>query len=106
MSKYMFQASYSVEGTKGLLKDGGSGRRAAIESLVKSAGGRLDSIYYAFGEDDLYLICDFPDAASAASVSLTVGASGAARVRTVALLTTEEVDQAVKKSVSYRPPGK
>jgi uncharacterized protein with GYD domain len=106
MPKYMFQASYTVEGTKGLLKDGGSARRTAIESLFKSAGGKLESIYYAFGEDDLYLIGDFPDAASAASISLTVGGSGAARVRTVALLTTEEIDQAVKKSVNYKPPGK
>lgn len=106
MPKYMFQASYSAEGTKGLLKDGGSSRRTAIESLLKTAGGKLESIYFAFGEDDLYVIGDFPDAASAASVSLTVGASGASRVRTIVLLTPEEIDEAGKKAVKYRPPGK
>lgn len=106
MPKYMFQASYSAEGAKGLLKDGGSGRKTAVEALFKSAGGKLESIYYAFGQDDLYLIGDFPDAASAAGVSLTVGASGAARVKTVVLLTPEEMDAATKKSLKYQPPGK
>ena len=106
MPKYLFQASYTAEGTKGLLKDGGTGRKAAIEQLFKSAGGKLESIYYAFGGDDLFLIGDFPDATSAASVSLTVGATGAASIKTTVLLSPEEIDAATKKSVNYRAPGK
>lgn len=106
MAKFMYQVSYTADGAKGLLKDGGSGRKAAIDALFKSAGGKLESIYYAFGQDDLYLIGDFPDAASAASVSLAVGASGAARVTTVVLLTPEEIDAATKKSLKYQAPGK
>src|SRR5262245_1700973 len=106
MARYMVQASYTADGAKGLLKDGGSGRKAAIEALFRSTGGKLESIYFAFGQDDIYLIGDFPDGASAASVSLTVGASGAARVNTVVLLTPEEMDAATKKSVKYQAPGK
>ncbi len=106
MAKYLWIASYTPEGTKGLLKDGGSGRRNAIEQLAKSVGGHVDALYYAFGEQDAYIIVDLPDAASAAAISLTVAASGAARVRTVPLITVEEIDQACKKAVTYRAPGK
>jgi len=45
------------------------------------------------------------DNASVAAVNLVVQASGAASVRTIVLLTPEEIDQASKKSVSYSPPG-
>lgn len=105
MPKYLVQASYTVEGTKGLLKDGGSKRRAVAEEAVKSLGGRLEAFYFAFGETDVFAIADMPDNASAAAVSLAVTASGAVRAKTTVLLTPEEMDQAAKKTVSYRPPG-
>ncbi len=105
MPKYLFQASYTVEGVKGLLKDGGSKRRAAIEQTIKGLGGKLEAAYFAFGQDDVYVIVDAPDNVSVAAVSLAVTASGAATVRTIVLLTPEEMDQATKKTVSYRPPG-
>jgi uncharacterized protein with GYD domain len=105
MAKFMFLASYTAEGTKGLLKDGGSGRRSAIEKLVKSAGGKVESVYYTFGQDDIVIIADCPDNASAAGVSLHVGASGSARCRTVPLLSIEEIDVATKKNIDYKKPG-
>ena len=37
--------------------------------------------------------------------ALSVNAAGGATVRTVVLLTPEEVDAAAKRSVDYRPPG-
>jgi len=106
MAKYLFQASYTAEGTKGLLKEGGTGRRTVVEQLVKSAGGKLEAYYFCFGEHDVVLIADCPDAASAAAISLAGGATGAVRIKTTPLLTAEELDQATKKSLSYRPPGK
>ena len=105
MPKYMFVASYTAEGTKGLLKDGGSARKSAVEKLAKSAGGKIEHIWYAFGADDVYLVGDLPDNATAAAISLAVGASGAARCRTVPLLSVEEIDSAAKKSLDYRKPG-
>ena len=106
MAKYLWQGSYTTEGTKGLLKDGGSKRRAAAEAALKSVGGKLEAFYYAFGESDVYAIADIPDNVSVAAAALTVNASGAAVVRTTVLLTPEEVDAAVKKSVKYKAPGK
>jgi len=106
MPKYLVQGSYTAEGTQGLLKDGGSKRRKAAEALTKSLGGRLEAFYFAFGETDAFAIVDVPDNVSAAAAALTIAASGAVRVRTTVLITPEEMDQAAKKTVSYRPPGR
>ncbi|HEY7141823.1 MAG TPA: GYD domain-containing protein [Methylomirabilota bacterium] len=105
MPKYLFEASYTMEGAKGLVKDGGSKRRATIEALLKSLGGRLEAFYFAYGESDAFVIVDLPDSVSATAVALTVGATGAVRLKTTVLITPEEVDQAVKKTVAYRAPG-
>ena len=106
MPKYLLQVSYTAEGAKGVLKDGGSKRRAAAKAVVESVGGKLESMYFAFGKTDVFVIVDAPDAASIASAALTLGASGSVTCTTTALLTAEEIDQAVKKSASYTPPGR
>ncbi len=106
MPKFLIQANYVGDGVKGLLKEGGTGRRAAVEKLVQSVGGKLELFYYAFGDVDAYVIVDLPDNASAAAVALTVNASGLAVTKTTVMMTPEEVDAATKKTPSYRPPGK
>lgn len=105
MAKFLFEAKYSSEGIKGLVKDGGSARRAAIEKATAALGGRLESFHFAFGGVDAYVISELPDNATAAAMALAVGQSGLASVRTVVLMTPEEVDGAVKKQVTYRGPG-
>ena len=105
MPKYLVQASYTTEGTKGLLKDGGTKRRAALETLMKELGGKVEAFYFAFGKTDVFVIIDGPDNITVAAVSLAINASGAVSSRTTPLLTPEEMDQATKKTVSYRPPG-
>ena len=97
MAKYLIRASYTAEGTRGLLKDGGSNRRQAIEQLLKDAGGSLEAFYYAFGDDDVVSIVDVPDNVTAAAIGLTISSSGAVRMTTTVLLTPEEIDQAAKK---------
>ena len=105
MPKYLFTVSYSAAGAKGLLKEGGSSRRAMVDEMVAGLGGSVECMYYAFGETDVYLIADLPDAASATAMSLTASSSGAVLFRTVPLISVEEVDEASKKSVAYTPPG-
>jgi uncharacterized protein with GYD domain len=104
MAKYLFEASYTVEGTKGLLHEGGTGRRAAIEKMLGGLGGKIIDIYFAFGDVDVYVIADLPDNVAAAAVALAVNHSGAATTKTVVLMTLDEVDKACHKTVSYRPP--
>jgi len=105
MPVYLWQASYRPSGVAGLLKDGGTKRRAVVQQMVEKAGGRLIAMYYAFGESDVFGIVEFPDQATAAAVSLTVAASGAVGIKTTVLLTPEEVDAAARKSVNYQAPG-
>jgi len=106
MPKFLFEANYTSEGAKGIVKEGGSARRAAIEKTVSALGGRLEAFYFAFGAVDAYVIVDLPDNVTAAAMALAVGQSGLASTKTVVLLTPEETDAATKKSVNYRGPGR
>jgi uncharacterized protein with GYD domain len=107
MPKYLIKANLSTgDGVKGVLKEGGTARRAAVEQLFQSLGGRVESFYFAFGETDVFIIGELPDNASAAAGSLTSTASGLVTTKVTVLLTPEEVDEAAKKSVTYRPPGR
>jgi uncharacterized protein with GYD domain len=106
MPKYLIQASYSAEGLKGLQKDKASGRKAAVSQAVEGLGGRIDAMYYAFGDHDVVIVLDLPDNVSASALSLSVSASGLVRTKTTPLLTVEEADKALQKSVTYRAPGK
>src|SRR5262245_35949603 len=101
MAKYLIRANYSSEGSKGLLKEGGTKRKAAIEKAIKSSGAKLDAMYYALGDDDLFLVVDAPDNATIAALSIAVASGAAIKLRTTPLLTVAEIDAAVKKNVSY-----
>src|SRR5215218_7772931 len=105
MPKYLIEASYTLEGVKGVQSAGGTTRRDAVAAVAESVGGKLESFHFGFGESDAYVIVDLPDNESAAAVALTVNAAGAATTKTVVLLTPDEVDAAAKRSVDYRPPG-
>jgi uncharacterized protein with GYD domain len=104
MPKYLFIGNYTPDGARGVLKEGGTGRRGAVLELMASVGGTVEGYYFAFGTDDVYIIVDMPDPAAAAAASLAVVASGAASLRTVVLVTPEELDAATKLKPTYRPP--
>lgn len=104
MAKYLFIGNYTAEGAKGLLKGGGTARREAIRQAVESVGGTMESIYWAFGADDAYIVADLPSHAAAASVSLKISGSGSAGVRTMPIITAEDLDAASKLSPEYQPP--
>ena len=105
MPKYLWEASYNSEGVKGVVKEGGSGRRDAIEKLVSAAGGPLEAFYFSFGDSDVIVVADLPDEQTATAVALTVNSGGLVSLKTTVLLTPEDVDAAGKQSVDYRPPG-
>ena len=105
MPKYLVSGSYTAEGLRGLAKDKASGRKAAVSAAVSGLGGSLDSVYYAFGANDVYVLCDFPDNVSAAALSIAVCATGLVKVSVTPLLTVEDVDAALAKTVKYRAPG-
>jgi uncharacterized protein with GYD domain len=106
MPKYLLEVSYTAEGAKGVLKDGGTKRRQVAKALVEGLGGKLEALYFAFGETDVFTIVDLPDSSAAAAAALALAASGAGSSKTTVLITPEEIDQAVKKSTQYVPPGR
>jgi len=105
MGKYLFYGSYTPDGYKGLMQEGGSKRIEAAKQALKSAGGSLESFYFSFGEHDFYIIVDLPDNVSTTAITLAGNVSGTFSIKGVPLLTPEEVDKAVKKSIDFRPPG-
>jgi uncharacterized protein with GYD domain len=105
MPKYLVEAAYTAEGLKGLQKDKASGRKQAVSQAVEGLGGKVEALYYSLGDHDVLLIVDMPDVVSGAALSLRVSASGLVRTKTTALLTIEEVDSALSKTVNYRAPG-
>jgi uncharacterized protein with GYD domain len=107
MAKYLLHGSYSIEGNKGVVKGGGgTARRKAIVTLLESVGGKLESVYWALGKDDFFIIADLPSNVAVAAIALQVGGSGAiSRLASTPLLTAEEVDAATKVGTKYTPPG-
>jgi uncharacterized protein with GYD domain len=105
MAKFLFTGSYTSEGARGVLAEGGTRRREVAEQIITSLGGTVEAYYFGFGSDDFYLIADLPDHAAAAAGAMTASASGAMGVRTTVLLTPEEIDDAAKLSPSFRAPG-
>ena len=105
MSKYLVQASYTADGVKGLTKDTGSGRTAAVRKAIESLGGKLENMYFSFGEFDVLAVVDLPDNAAAARFAMRAAQTGQVHIKTTPLLTAGEVDQALKTKVAYAAPG-
>ena len=105
MAKFLIKASYTADGAKGLLKEGGTKRKEVVEKMISGNGGKLEAFYFAFGDHDVYAIAELPDAVTVAALALTISASGLVSISTTILLTPGEVDMATKKSINYRPPG-
>jgi uncharacterized protein with GYD domain len=105
MPKYLLEVSYSPEGLQGVMKDTASGRKDAVQKMIKAAGGKLEAFYYSFGDNDVVVIAELPDNTVVASLSLAMGASGMAHGRTTPLLSVDEMDKAIKLKTKYKIPG-
>ena len=106
MAKYLVEASYTAEGLKGLQKEGAAGRVQLAHKIAESLGGKCDGFYWAFGDQDVVAIFDLPNSVAIAALAFAVSSSGLIRTKTTPLLTAAEADEALKKSVGFRPPGR
>ena len=106
MAKFLFQITYTETGLRGILEEGGSKRKEAVDVAIKSLNGWLEARYYSFGETDMFIVCELPDNVSASAFSMIASSGGAAKVKTTVLISAEEIDRATKKTVNYQPPGK
>ena len=105
MPKYLFRASLSPEGIAGVRAEGGTARRTTVQNAVETLGGSLESFYFAFGDDDVFALCELPDNETAAAFALEVSSSGRVSVSTTVLITPEEVDRSRQKTSGWRAPG-
>jgi uncharacterized protein with GYD domain len=105
MTRFLWHGSYTERGAKALVDEGGTKRRAGVQEAVAAMGGTLEAMYFAFGDDDYFAIVEMPDHVSAAAVSLAAAKAGAVRLRTVVLLTAEDLDEATRRAHEYQGPG-
>jgi uncharacterized protein with GYD domain len=105
MPKYLIEASYGSAGVRGVAEKGGTARREIIAKLIADMGGSVESFYFAFGDADVYVVCDLPSNEAASALALSINRSEATKIKTVVLLTPEEVDAAANMTPEYKPPG-
>ena len=105
MPKYMISANYTAQGMEGIRSAGAKSRIDAVSTMLEAMGGRLESFHFAFGDTDVFAIAEVPDDEAAAAVAIAINTSGAVNVRTTKLLTVEQVDEALRRTVNYQPPG-
>jgi uncharacterized protein with GYD domain len=105
MPKYMISANYTAEGMAGVRAAGAKSRVDVVSTMLEAMGGSLESFHFAFGDTDVFAIVEVPDDEAAASVAIAINSSGAVNTRTTKLLTVEQIDEALRRTVDYRPPG-
>ena len=105
MPNYLIKANYGPEGVAGLSASGGTARRDAIDEMIGGAGGKLAAFYFAFGDADVYAICELPNDETMAALALSINQSGATMINTAVLMTPEQMDEAAGMALEYRRPG-
>jgi hypothetical protein len=85
MPRYMFVAGAPAKGSKRLTVTAAKARRARIEQAVIDLDGRLETLDGAFGEAELYTICELPTNVAAASFASLMKSCQARPVRVIAL---------------------
>lgn len=109
MATHMAQFRYSTASVKGMVARPHD-RKAAAARIFEAAGGKLEAMYFCFGEFDGIALIDFPSNIDAASSILAVASSGALEtLRTTVLIDTDDAIDAMKKAHdivgSYTPPA-
>ena len=107
MPHYLIQGSYSAQGISGLISSPDV-RSEAIRQGIDGVGGKVESVYYCFGDYDVMAIFEIPDDVTMAALSMAVRSTGSVtKVKTTVLLSLNEGVEAADKasSIVYRPPG-
>ena len=110
MPHFMVSCNYSAEAKNALIANPVDRTKAAT-AAVEAVGGKLHSAFMTFGETDIIVIYEAPDAIASAALAMTLGASGGfSSIKTTALLTTADAVKALKLSgetkAAYKPPSK
>ena len=99
MPIYMYQLAYTPESWAAQIKSPENRAENVGRPICEAAGGKLIGSWYAFGEYDLVLIADMPNAASMAAVALAVSAGGAVKAgKTTELMSGAEGVATMRKA--------
>ena len=107
MAIYMLQGAYTSEAWAAQIRNP-QNRIELVRPVIEGQGGKLLSVYYAFGEYDMIAIVEFPDNVSVSAVTLAMAGGGAFKAqKTTVLLSIEEGLEAMRRAsgTGYRPPG-
>lgn len=108
MPMYLFKARYTAAALKAMV-DNPQDREAAARPLIEAVGGKLHSLYFCFGEEDVIALIEAPNDEAMAAGALAVGSSGAfSGGSTTKLMTAKEAMKSMEKAkaaaAKYRPP--
>ncbi|MFC4020364.1 GYD domain-containing protein [Micromonospora sp. GCM10011542] len=106
MAKFLLRSTYTIDGVRGLVNDGGTKRADVVRKTIEAAGGQMESLYFGFGDHDTYVLCDLPDNSAAAGLAISIRAAGGVDTKITPLLTAQEVDGATHQRAEYAPPGR
>lgn len=107
MGLYLYIGSYTAEGRKGLLAEGGSFREAATRKLFEAAGGSMDRYLFAVGPFDFVIIAEMPDDKAAIIPSMIANSTGTVSVTTTKLLSPADMDEVARgaQGITFRKAG-
>ena len=106
MAHFLLEGAYTPETWKTLVNNP-QDRSEAVRPVIEKLGGKVENVWFSFGDYDVVLIMQMPDNVSAAAFSLAVASGGVFRsLRTTPLLTIAEGMEAMKKAsgAGYQPP--
>jgi len=106
--KFLMQATFSTDGVKNLIEQGGTKREQQLQGLARSLGGSLEAVYFSPHRNEGFVIFDLPEGQriNLAGTVMAVNAGGFVQVKAQPVLTAKELDSAVEKARSVKVPGK
>jgi uncharacterized protein with GYD domain len=105
MGKYLFEIRITAVGAGLVPRRLGAGFDSSLRDVITQAGGTVDSLYFALGDTDCFVIAELASLATAAAVAAVIVTGTHATVRTVALFEPVEIDIELIKGWTWRPPG-
>ncbi len=108
---FSISANYTAQALKAMGENPNTDRRAAVESLVSAAGGKIMGFYYTTSDGPGVLtIIDADPTAAAAILGVVVATDSVRDVKMTRLWTNDEVIAVRKKRVelqsAYKAPGR
>jgi uncharacterized protein with GYD domain len=105
MPHFLLQVAYSQNGWQAVVSNP-QDRIEAVRPAIEKLGGKIETAWFSFGDYDVVLITEMPDAVSAAAIAMAFAAGGACKsVQTTPLISVTEAMDAMKKAKEsgYRP---